>query len=133
MGLSAYEISFPLLVFNRSRLSHGRERKLSKATNLTAPASHTKGCRTNHPLPTPSPNTQFSLGLGLGWFGWVFFAFDCNKATQKVLFSSGLETANKKREFTAIISVSCLVFSQSLLKQKNNFLGTKSEESFASK
>lgn len=52
-------------------LSHGRERKLSKPTNLTAPASHTKGCRTNHPLPTPSPNTQFSLGLGLGFF---FFA-----------------------------------------------------------
>lgn len=112
-------------------LSHGRERKLSKPTNLTAPASHTKGCRTNHPLPTPSPNTQFSLGLGLGFF--FCFAFNCNTATQKVLFSSGLETANKKREFTAIISVSCLVFSQSLLKQKNNFFGMKSEESFASK
>lgn len=36
MGLSAYEISFPLLVFNRSRLSHGNERKLSKPTNLFA-------------------------------------------------------------------------------------------------
>lgn len=73
MGLSAYEISFPLLVFNRSHLSHGRERKLSKPTNLTAPASHTKGCRTNHPLPTPSPNTQFTLGLGLSWFVFLFF------------------------------------------------------------
>lgn len=37
MGLSAYEISSPLLVVsNRSRLSHGNERKLSKPTNLSA-------------------------------------------------------------------------------------------------
>lgn len=81
MGLSTYEISFPLLVFNRSRLSHGRERKLSKPTNLTAPASHTKGCRTNHPLPTPSLNTQFGLGLGLG-FCLVFFFFLLLTVTQ---------------------------------------------------
>lgn len=80
------------------------------------------------------PQTPSSV-LGLVWVGllFFFFAFNFNTATQEVLFSSGLETANKKREFTAIISVSCLVFSQSLLKQKNNFLGMKSEESFASK
>lgn len=41
--------------------------------------------------------------------------------------SSGLQTTNKNWESAAIISVSCLVFSQAFLKQKN-FLGMKSEE-----
>lgn len=69
VGLSAYEISFPLLVFNRSRLSHGNERKLSKPTNLFAllkltPATPTgAGLTTLFLLRPQTPNIKFSLGL----------------------------------------------------------------------
>lgn len=69
MGLSAYEISFPLLVFNRSRLSHGNERKLSKPTNLFALLQLKPATLSDAELTTPfllcpqTPNTKFSLGL----------------------------------------------------------------------
>jgi len=56
--------------------------------------------------------------------GLIFLVFNCNAATQVSegfffpSLSSGLETTNKNWESAAIISVSCLVFSQSFLKWK---------------
>lgn len=84
MGPSACEISFPLLVFNRSRLSYGKERKLSKPTNLFAllqlqPATPRDAEPTTLFLIHPQiPNPVLAL---------VFFVvFNCNAATQIKLF-----------------------------------------------
>lgn len=69
LGLSAHDISFPLLVWNRHRLSHGNERKLWEATNLCAllkppPAAlSAAGLTTLFLLHPQTPNIKFTLGL----------------------------------------------------------------------
>lgn len=99
MGLSAYEISFPLLVFNRSRLSHGNERKPAKPTNLFAllqlkPATLSDAEPTTLFLLYPqTPNTKLSLGLDF------FITVTQQLRSQQPSFplSSGLETTTNKK------------------------------------
>lgn len=105
LGLSARDISFPLLVWNRRRLSHGNERKLSKATNLCAlrkppPAAlSAAGLTTLFLLHPQTPNIKFTLGLG------IFFSCSTIPQISNSFFlfffsplSSDLETSNKSCE-----------------------------------
>lgn len=125
LGLSARDISFPLLVWNRRRLSHGNERKLSKATNLCAlrkppPAAlSAAGLTTLFLLHPQTPNIKFTLGLGIffscstipqiskAFFGFFFPLY--LQIWKPVIKAVSLQSA-------AIALVSCFGF-QSVLSQ----------------